>query len=351
MDRDFLAPMMGRHPLALFEHKLDVMAQAGLVFAAVMLAGSSALAQAPPDSSFKLALPHHPGQLKWSANGFTIIQSSAKPNGNEIGIRGQDESHRLTFLGFLFLFPEQARLTSLKCRDGVLGPAEKSNPSLKIASSGVTASPGSLPVAWVTYTAKGSNGLVYSVRAFVATGDICGDLEFYSAKPISADDADLKSILASYQLDERYTPKFADIFVYAQLLYKSKQYSAAAPMFEEALVRLKDEPSAATKDGKRVLVDQAGMAYGMSGEVGKARATFEKAVAEDPDYPLYYYNLACADAEENKLADARLHLQQAFARKANLIAGETMPEPTKDGSFLPHRDNQDFWTFLQSLRP
>jgi tetratricopeptide (TPR) repeat protein len=229
--------------------------------------------------------------------------------------------------------------------------AEKSNPSLKIASSGVTASPGSLPVAWVTYTAKGSNGLVYSVRAFVATGDICGDLEFYSAKPISADDADLKSILASYQLDERYTPKFADIFVYAQLLYKSKQYSAAAPMFEEALVRLKDEPSAATKDGKRVLVDQAGMAYGMSGEVGKARATFEKAVAEVPDYPLYYYNLACADAEENKLADARLHLQQAFARKANLIAGETMPEPTKDGSFLPHRDNQDFWTFLQSLRP
>jgi hypothetical protein len=327
------------------------MAQAGWVFTAVMFASSSVLGQAPSDSSFKLALPHHSGQLRWSANGFTIIQSSAKPNGNEIGIRGQDESHRLTFLGFLFLFPEQASLTSLKCRDGVLGPAEKANPSLTIASTGETASPGSLPVAWVTYTAKGTNGLVYSVRAFIATGDICGDLEFYSAKPISADDVDLKSILASYQLDEHYMPKFSDLFVYAQLLYKSQQYSTAAPMFEEALGKLKDEPRAATKDGKRVLVDQAGMAYGMSGEVGKARAIFQKAVVEDPDYPLYYYNLACADAEENKLADARLHLQQAFARKANLIAGETMPEPTKDNSFLPHRDNQDFWMFLESLRP
>ena len=328
------------------------MAQASLVFAAVILASSSALAQAPPDSSFNLALPRHPGQLKWSANGFTIIQSSAKPNGNEIGIRGQDESHRLTFLGFLFLFPEQAPLTSLKCRDGVLGPAEKSNPSLRIASSGETASPGRVPVDWVTYTAKGPNGLpLYSVRAFIATGDICGDLEVYSLKPITADDADLKNILANYQLDEHYTPKFADILVYAQLLYKSQQYGGAAPLFEEALMKLKDEPSAATKNGKRVLVDQAGMAYGMSGEIGKARAIFEKALAEDPDYPLYYYNLACADAEENKLADARLHLQQAFARKANLIAGETMPEPTKDGSFLPHRDGQDFWTFLQSLRP
>ena len=333
------------------EDKLDAMAQAGWVFTAVMFASSSVLGQAPSDSSFKLALPHHPGQLKWSANGFTIIQSSAKPNGNEIGIRGQDESHRLAFLGFLFVFPEQAPLTSLKCRDGVLGPAEKGHTSLTIGSTGQTASPGSLPVAWVTYTAKGANGLVYSVRAFVATADICGDLEFYSAKPISADDLNVKTILASYQLDEHYTPKFADTFVYAQLLYKSQQYSTAAPMFEEALGKLKDEPRAATKDGKRVLVDQAGMAYGMSGKTGKSREIFQKAVAEDPDYPLYYYNLACADAEENKLADARLHLQQAFARKSNLIAGETMPEPTKDNSFLPHRGNQDFWMFLQSLRP
>jgi hypothetical protein len=159
--------MTAPNPLALSEDKLGVVAQASLVFAALMLASSSVLAQAHPDSSFKLALPHHPGQLEWSANGFTIIQSSAKPNGNEIGIRGQDDLHRLTFLGFLFLFPEQAPLTSLKCRDGVLEPAEKSNPSLKIASSGETASPGRVPVAWVTYTAKGPNGLpLYSTAPF-----------------------------------------------------------------------------------------------------------------------------------------------------------------------------------------
>jgi hypothetical protein len=98
------------------------------------------------------------------------------------------------------------------------------------------------------------------VRGFVATADICGDLEFYSDKPIAADDADLRKIFASYQLDENYVPKFGDIFVYAQLLYKAKMYSAAAPMFEVALSRLKDEPGAATRDGRRVLIDQAGMA-------------------------------------------------------------------------------------------
>lgn len=47
---------------------------------------------------------------------------------------------------------------------------------------------------------------------------------------------------------------------------------------------------------RRVMRDQAGMSYGISGDLAKARSIFEKGTAEDPDYPLYYDNLACADA-------------------------------------------------------
>jgi Tfp pilus assembly protein PilF len=109
------------------------------------------------------------------------------------------------------------------------------------------------------------------------------------------------------------------------------------------------------RDGKdqetmrRVTTDQAGMAYGISGDIRRARAIFEAAIVKDPNYPLYYYNLACADAEEGKLADARSHLQQAFARKANVSQSETMPDPTKDDSFLPYQGNKDFWAFIESL--
>jgi hypothetical protein len=92
------------------------------------------------------------------------------------------------------------------------------------------------------------------------------------------------------------------------------------------------------------------MSYGMSGDVGKARAIFEKAIVEDLDYPMHYYNLACADAVWRKLGDARLHLQEAFARKTNVPPDEPMPDPTKDDSFLPHRRNTDFWTFLEHLQ-
>ena len=129
------------------------MTKLGMLFTALALVGLTA-AQVRADSNFKLALPDHPGQLRWSAEGFRIIQSSAKPKGNEIGIRGRDETGRLTFLVFLFLVPEQAPLTSAKCRDGALQPEKKDNPTLKIIGTSEKARPGTLPVSVVTYTVR-----------------------------------------------------------------------------------------------------------------------------------------------------------------------------------------------------
>jgi hypothetical protein len=50
-----------------------------------------------------------------------------------------------------------------------------------------------------------------------------------------------------------------------------------------------------------------------------------------------------------KLADARIHLKEAFARKGNMLPGENLPDPTKDDSFLAYRNNKDFWNFLEGL--
>jgi hypothetical protein len=33
-----------------------------------------------------------------------------------------------------------------------------------------------------------------------------------------------------------------------------------------------------------------------------------------------------------------------------MIPGETLPDPTKDDSFLPHKSDKEFWKFLQSLQ-
>jgi tetratricopeptide (TPR) repeat protein len=258
--------------------------------------------------------------LKWNAEGFKVVQSSAKPNGAEVGIRANDGSSQFTLLGFLFLFPEQAPMTSEKCRDGVLEPAKKSNPTIQIAATTEMARSDGPPVAWVSYVGQGKDGkLVYSVRGFLAMGDICGDLEIYGDDVNVIKDPNLKKVWGSYRFDPNYTPQFNDVSVYAEILYQNHMYQAAAPVFEQALTKLKDDKDKDQLMWQRVTTDQAGMAYGLAGNLPKARAIFEAAVAKDPEYPMYYYNLACADAGEKKLADARNHLQQTFARKANVI--------------------------------
>jgi tetratricopeptide (TPR) repeat protein len=298
-----------------------------------------------------LALVDHKGQLKWVADGFRIVQSSAKANGREIGIRGQGPSGRLTFLGFLFLVPEDPELTSEKCRDSTLESEKKDNPTLRIVGTSKIAQQSTPPVALVEYTSAGGQGkMAYMVRGFVAAGDMCGDLEFYSDAPIHTGDPDVKRIFESYGLDRQYQPQFNDVFLYGQVLYNEQQFRASGPIFEKALALLERNPGPNQKTMVRVLTDQAGMSYGMTGDIQKARAIFEAAVAKDPEYPMYYYNLACADAEEKNTAGARKHLQEAFDRKSNVLPGEKMPDPTTDDSFLPYRNDKEFWAFLVSLR-
>ncbi len=252
------------------------------------------------------------------------------------------------FLGFLFLVPEEGQLTSAKCRDDALAEVRKENPSARTVANFEVTSANYLPVEVVTYSVQDGHGkTIYSARGFTATKDICGDLEFYSNTPIGPEDPEIKKILATFHLDIRYTPQFGDAFLYAQILYRRNDFKAAAPIFELALSKIGDGKDQQTM--RRVTTDQAGMAYGISGDIAKARALFEAAIAKDPDYPLYYYNLACADAQEGKLTDARSHLQEAFTRKANVIPGETLPDPSTDNSFTPYRSNEEFWKFVSSL--
>jgi len=332
--------------------KLSIMRALSLLLIFMAVVSLSGFAQSTPDGDIRLALPTHRGELQWSAKGFKIVETSAKPNRNEIGVRAKNDSGRLALLGFLFLVPEQAPLTSAKCRDGALGPERQSIAGLKTFNIEDAAQTRTPPVSAVSYTMKDRSGKSWHyVRAFVAIDDMCGDLQVYSDQPISADDTALQTMLSSYRLDQDHVPTFHDVFVYGQILYDAHIYKSAAPLFELALQKLRQTPgSNANTTMRRVVTDQAGMAYGMSGDIPKARAIFEGAIAEDPDYPMYYYNLACADAEERNLAGARKHLQEAFARKGNVISSERMPDPTKDDSFLPYRGNKEFWTFLKSLQ-
>jgi len=128
--------------------------------------------------------------------------------------------------------------------------------------------------------------------------------------------------------------------------YLQRNYSSAADSYQKAL-DLEKQKRTLSKDYFRVLVDNLGMSYGISGKLPEAKATFEYGTTQDPEYPLFYYNLACTYGEMGQMNESLEQLRLAYKRKANGIAGEGFPDPLKDDSFrkFVHKDE-----FVKAVR-
>jgi len=176
----------------------------------------------------------------------------------------------------------------------------------------------------------------------------CAEVHISMTSYKPTDDPVMTAQLEAFSFEPDYVPSAQDYFTLGTIFYNViKSYQSAAIYYQRALDTL---PANTALGAKRVLVDQLAMSYGISGQIERSRITIEAAIKADPDYPLYYYNLACADAEQHNAAGAKLHLQQAFDRKANTLPGETLPDPTKDDSILKLRKDQAFWSFVQTLK-
>lgn len=99
-----------------------------------------------------------------------------------------------------------------------------------------------------------------------------------------------------------------------------------------------------------MLVDNLGMSYGISGKLQQAQATFVFGLTQDPEYPMFYYNLACTYGEMDKMNDALTQLRLFYKYKANMIAGEMLPDPVKDDSFRHFVGKEEFVNAVHEMR-
>ena len=110
-------------------------------------------------------------------------------------------------------------------------------------------------------------------------------------------------------------------------------------------VDLEKQRRTLTQNYWRVLVDNLGMAYGITFDLDNSEATLRCGVSKDPDYPMFYYNLGCVYAERGDMDKAMSYLSKAFPRRANSILGEGMPDPRQDDSFQRFMSNERFRKF------
>lgn len=310
-------------------------------------AGPRKLSDQSANQSLTFALADHPGYLHIDAPNFAITELSAKPNGHEFGIRADDKTiSHVEVLGFLFL-PDPAQPTATACRDWMLNYEEKEHPpARKILSRSETKSDSGVDIAIIDYEqGKPSDPFHVVRRLFVASGDLCADISISGANKVAIETTE--PLTHTLVFDPTRQPDFFAKFRYATVLFDHHAFAAAGAVYASALPLVGNIDD--SLKWRRVTTDQASMAYGMAGDLAHSRDINLAAIATDPDYPLYYYNLACADAESHDPAAARTHLQQAFDRRTATLPGEKLPDPTQDDSFLKLKDDKTFWAFVQSL--
>ena len=131
-------------------------------------------------------------------------------------------------------------------------------------------------------------------------------------------------------------------------LFRQEKYAAAVGAYEK--VRdLEKSGKRLSVEQHRVLVDQLAMAYGISGQTKSATTLLQDAIKDDPEYPLNYYNLACAYADEGNKEKVLKNLSLAFDRKGQVLKGERMPDPRTDSSFRRYARDEDFIKLMKKL--
>jgi hypothetical protein len=130
--------------------------------------------------------------------------------------------------------------------------------------------------------------------------------------------------------------------------YVANDFQGAIGPYQKALDLEKEQPQL-DRTMWLVLVDNLGMAYGITGDLKHAEDTFNYGLSKEPKYPMFYYNLACVSAERKDMDTTIDYLQKAFALKANAIPGEGMPDPRKDDSFRGFMSDARFRKFVDSL--
>jgi hypothetical protein len=190
--------------------------------------------------------------------------------------------------------------------------------------------------------------------------DVYIDVHLSKAQFQPSDEPLLLDVLAHLHISDRATladsgPQggaaartSSDYFAEGSRYYVANDFTNAIGPYEKAL-NLEKQQRHLSRDYWRVLVDSLGMAYGITGELNRSEETFDYGISQDPDYPMFYYNLGCVAAERNDMDKAMTYLSKAFSLKAHSIPGEKMPDPRQDDSFQRFMSNAQFRKLADSL--
>ena len=146
------------------------------------------------------------------------------------------------------------------------------------------------------------------------------------------------------------SPPNSEAMVYVQEgreLYLKGLFKPAIASFEKALALEKKRPTL-EKAWWRYLVEDLAISYALSGDLKKAKETFEYGLARDPKYWSFNYNMACTYAEMNDVDKAISYLKLAY-KYAEEMTDKPKFDPWTDSSFKKLMNDDKFFDALTEL--
>jgi len=316
------------------------------IFVCIFVLAISIVTGAAENSSppIVLSLPDLNWALEIKAPGFSMEDFEIASDGAAARFQAANKNTGVIMSGFLAKAPNKG--DAKDCRSYYWSKAQKSpfpKTDIKMSESG--------EMAIVEYLVKEYMGRELNqknLNAYMAYSDYWIDIHL-SKTSFKPDDQQLfKDVLSGVRINKNYEPDSLMLFHYGNMFYRQERYTKAIPYYQRALdLQAKDKMISRTL--WLVLVDQLGMSYGISGNNEKAKQIYTSAISMVPEYPMFYYNLACACAETNDLDGAIKNLALAYKYKKNMLPGETFPNPGNDSSFKKYMNNEKFKAILKQM--
>ncbi len=305
------------------------------IFGSLMLL--QAAAAAPP---LRIAFVDQPWAVEVDAPELAVEVNTTKPDGRRYLLTKQYEGFTLS----MTLERISGTATAGGCRKAFKGRL-KDQPfqvvDVKYSEFG--------PFTTLEYTIPAVQGVPLRQRSLFACmgrGETYVDLHISKIKFQESDRAFFDKVLKSARIVERtpMPPESAESLKYmaeASGYYLKGAYKQSIGPYRKALELEKGRRTLPIHYW-RVLVDNLAMAHGLTGDLKAAEEVLQYGISQDPDYPMFYYNLACTHGERNDVAGAMRYLQEAGKRRANMIPGEKWPDPRSDDSFKRFLSDPEF---------
>jgi tetratricopeptide (TPR) repeat protein len=321
----------------------------------VFLSNGTARAQSTPASAkFDVWLPGKPWALELDGAGFTAKSNEIKPDGRRYFLA---ENSKTRMVVSLFLEAAKVPAQPGECKHALEEKAKR-NSSLASGSLKGVAYRESGEIQILEFTLAELDGQPVNQKNIfgcLIRDDVFVDLHISKVFGRAADQPLFDALLQSIHFVPKessaepvVTGNSMQLFQEGSRYFIAHQYREAVAPYQKAFEIEKSTPTL-EKNLWRVLLDNLSIAYGINGDLTSAREVLTYGVSQDPDYPLFYYNLACVTAEKGDLPDTENYLKLAFERRENVIPGETFPDARVDDSFQKLLLEKEFRQFLHSL--